>query len=89
MPNDFPEDDGKPWTDPESFTDALDLHMRWHKDGAKHLAKALAANESHVEAATIRTWRRSLKVPRTVSSLETLAHIEKRYRLSDYAPSKS
>lgn len=78
---DFPEDDGKPWTDPVSFTDALDLHMRRHKDSAKHLAKALAATGSHVDAATIRMWRRSLKVPRTVSSLETLAYIEKRYRL--------
>jgi hypothetical protein len=77
----FPEDDGKPWTDPASFTDALDLHMRRHKDSAKHLAKTLAATACHVEATTIRMWRRGLKVPRTVSSLETLAYIEKRYRL--------
>lgn len=55
--------------------------MRRHKDSAKHLAKALAATACDVEATTIRMWRRGLKVPRTVSSLQALAHVEKRYRL--------
>ncbi|MBB3810583.1 hypothetical protein FHS81_002685 [Pseudochelatococcus contaminans] len=78
----FPEDDGKPWTDPVSFADALDLHMRRHGDSSKHLAKALASVTSHVDATTIRMWRRGLKVPRAAHSLEVLDHIAKRYRLT-------
>ena len=40
----FPESDGRPWTDPPSFADALDLHMRRHGDTAMHLARVLEAS---------------------------------------------
>ncbi|RTM01792.1 hypothetical protein EJV44_01260 [Ancylobacter aquaticus] len=77
----FPESDGQSWTDPASFAEAFDLHMRRHGDSAQHLAKALSATAKHIDVQTIIVWRRGLKVPSTSRSLEGLELIEKRYRL--------
>jgi hypothetical protein len=77
----FPECDPAPWTDPSSFVEALDLHMRRHNDTAKHLARVLAKFGGHVDATTIRMWRRGVKVPSATRSLEALEHIARRYHL--------
>ncbi|QIB36394.1 hypothetical protein G3A50_20290 [Ancylobacter pratisalsi] len=77
----FPESDGRPWTDPPSFADALDLHMRRHGDTAKHLARVLEASATQVDATALNLWRRGVKVPRASRSLAALELIERRYRL--------
>ncbi|MCS0505144.1 hypothetical protein [Ancylobacter mangrovi] len=77
----FPESDGKPWDDPATFADALDLHMRRHGDSSKHLAHVLANGASQVDETTLNMWRRGVKVPRAARSLAALEFIERRYRL--------
>lgn len=68
----FPESDGRPWTVPPSFADALDLHMRRHGDRAKHLAHALEASAAQVDATALNMRRPGVKVPRASQSLAAL-----------------
>ena len=56
----FPESDGRPWTDPPSFADALDLHMRRHGDTAMHLARVLEASAAQVDVSALKMWRRGV-----------------------------
>lgn len=69
------------WVDPESFAEALDLHMQRHGDTAYHLQKALAAKGPTVNVTTLRMWRLGSKAPNDVPSLRALGRIETRYDL--------
>lgn len=69
------------WVDPESFAEALDLHMRRHGDTAYRLRKALCSKGATVNVTTLGTWRRGSKTPGDASSLRVLERIEARYDL--------
>ena len=69
------------WADPESFAEALDLHMQRHGDSAYHLQKALAAKGPIVNVTTLRMWRLGSKAPNDAPSLRALGRIEARYDL--------
>ena len=77
----FPAHMSDTWDEPESFGEALDLHMRRHQDTCWHLHRAVVRNGEKLDMRTITSWRREQKVPRTVESLEVLRRIEQRYRL--------
>lgn len=79
--SEFPEPVSLNWEDPASFHEALDLHMRRHKEGARRLRDAVAAPGDSFNWTTIRAWRRGEKQPQSVASLELLGRIELRYRL--------
>lgn len=69
------------WTDPDSFEDALKLHMKRHGDTCWHLHKAITLEGERFDRSTIKMWVRGTKVPRSLVSLTMLARIERRYRL--------
>lgn len=69
------------WVDPESFAEALDLHMRRHGDTGYRLRKALSLKGPTVNVTTLGTWRRGSKTPGDASSLRALEQIEARYDL--------
>jgi len=69
------------WVDPESFAEALDLHMRRHGDTGYRLGKALSSEGPTVNLTTLGTWRRGSKTPSDASSLRVLERIEARYDL--------
>ena len=77
----FPAPSSETWTEPETFAEALDLHMNRHGDSARHLAKVLTLTGGNLDQQTIRVWRRGLKLPHTAQSFAALAQIERRYRL--------
>jgi hypothetical protein len=78
---DFPEADSDTWDDPASFHEALALHMRRHRDTSLTLTRAILKPGETFERSTIVTWRRGLKAPRSLTSLDLLRRIEHRYRL--------
>ncbi|WP_431858700.1 hypothetical protein [Azospirillum sp.] len=69
------------WDDPDSFHEALDLHMRRHGEGSYSLWASIVRPGDTLNNSTIAAWRRGMKAPRTAESLEVLARIEERYRL--------
>lgn len=69
------------WDDPETFCEALGLHMRRHGDTSADLAKALATAGELIDRSAILAWRRGVKAPRSVVSLRILNQIEARYGL--------
>lgn len=77
----FPAPISEVCEEPESFSEALDLHMRRHQDTCWHLHRAVVRSGEKMDMRTITSWRRGQKVPRTVESLEVLRRIEQRYRL--------
>ncbi|MBX9793653.1 MAG: hypothetical protein K2Y02_05065 [Burkholderiaceae bacterium] len=64
-----------------SFSEALDLHMRRHRDGPRQLRNAIVAPGDSLDWTAIRSWRQGRKEPRSAASFELLARIEARYRL--------
>jgi hypothetical protein len=85
----FPEPVSGEWDDPPSFSEAIDLHIRRHRDSPKRLHRAITCEGDTFDWATIRSWRRGDKEPRSAASLEMLSRIEARYRLpSGYFRSK-
>ncbi len=77
----FPEPSSTIWGDRDLFHEALTLHMERHGDTAWHLHKAIIGPKDRFDRKTIAHWVAGTKVPRSVSSLEILGRIEKRYRL--------
>ncbi|MFG1359974.1 hypothetical protein [Xanthobacter pseudotagetidis] len=77
----FPSATSEHWIEPETFADALRLHMERHADSSCHLEKVFAASGHSVLMTTIRQWLRGLKVPRTASSLAALDLLDRRYCL--------
>ena len=69
------------WIDPPAFREALELHMRRHGDSYWHLHRAVVRDEEKFDHSTIRHWLQGSKAPRSVSSMEVLGRIERRYRL--------
>jgi hypothetical protein len=77
----FPEPLFKEWSNPSTFQEALDLHMRRHGDSYWHLHRAVVREDENLDRSTIRCWLQGFKAPRGVASMEVLARIERRYRL--------
>jgi hypothetical protein len=77
----FPEPTAGAWDDPETFHEALALHMRRHRDSCLHLCRAILRDGETLEKSTIVVWRSGRKAPRSVASLEFLQRIKWRYRL--------
>lgn len=67
--------------EPAGFHEALALQMRRHADTAHRLHKAIVAQGARSDRKTLSEWRRGLSEPQTGQSLDTLAAIERRYRL--------
>ncbi|WP_352631241.1 hypothetical protein [Mesorhizobium sp. M0496] len=68
--------------DHPSFQAALDFQMRRHGDSYWHLHRAVVRDDESLDRSTIRHWLQGSKSPRSVASMEVLARIERRYRLS-------
>lgn len=79
----FPEPLWTIWEEPESFTDALKLHMERHGDTCWHLYRAVSQVDESFDRRTLLTWLQGTKGPRSVSSFEILGRIERRYRLPE------
>ena len=71
------------WDEPETLSDALNLHMRRHGDTVRHLFLALESNGNANDQRTLMKWCTGQLVPRTVQSLAVLAKVERRYRLPE------
>jgi hypothetical protein len=69
------------WQDPAAFADALDLHMRRHRESAEHLWRAIVREGDTLDPGTIVAWRAGRKAPRLLASLRYLQRIEQRYGL--------
>ena len=69
------------WDDPDTFHEALDLHMRRHGEGSYPLRASIVRPGDTLHSSTIAAWRSGMKAPRSAESLEILARIEERYRL--------
>lgn len=69
------------WSDPETFAEALDLHMRRHGENSDELWRAIISDGDTLEPSTIRVWRRGVKSPRGARSFLYLERIEARYGL--------
>lgn len=73
---------GQPRTAEKSrFAAELDAQMRNFGDSAPSLVSALATDDDAVDPATLRSWRRGAKSPRSIESLAVLSRIEDRYAL--------
>lgn len=77
----FPDPLTSDWIDPDSFHEALSLHVNRHGDSICHLHKALSCQGVRVERSTLLQWAAGKKVPRSIRSIAILAKIEHRYRL--------
>ncbi|TPK05685.1 hypothetical protein FJ872_25695 [Mesorhizobium sp. B2-5-9] len=78
----FPEPLFEQQSDPQTFQAALDFQMRRHGDSYWHLHRAIVRDDESLDRSTIRHWLQGSKSPRGVASMEVLARIERRYRLS-------
>ena len=77
----FPVPISDTWEDPRTFHEALDLHIRRHRDSTRHLHRVIVALGEEFDVKTLGHWRRGAKSPGSVHSLKMLRHIERRYRL--------
>ncbi len=77
----FPEPKWTSWQDPETFPEALRLHMERHGDNCWYLYRAVVRPGELFDRKTLLTWIRGTRAPRSVESLEVLGRIERRYRL--------
>lgn len=78
----FPEPSSTVWADREAFHEALSMHIERHGETVWHLHKAIVGPKDRIDHRTIGTWAAGKKVPRSITSLEILGRIERRYRLS-------
>lgn len=69
------------WDEPDGFAEALDLHMRRHRETSYALWRAITDGGETFEASTLVSWRKGRKAPRSVDSLRRLVRIEQRYAL--------
>jgi hypothetical protein len=77
----FPEPLFTDWIEPSSFHEALALHMRRHGDSCWQLWRGIIQPGETLDRHTIQNWATGTRVPRTISSLQMLIRIERRYRL--------
>ena len=77
----FPAASSDVWDDPQTFHEALDLHIRRHGDSTRHLHRVIVALGEEFDVKTLGHWRKGAKSPGSVHSLKMLRHIERRYRL--------
>jgi hypothetical protein len=77
----FPEPLYANWEEPETFAEALGLHMKRHGDNLAVLHQAVVQPHEEMNLTTLASWRRGVKAPRSIESLEILRRIEHRYRL--------
>lgn len=77
----FPEPVETEWAESNEFGAALRLHARRHGESIYHLYNAVVRPEDGVNRSTLIGWGRGARMPRTVTSLEILGRIERRYRL--------
>lgn len=71
------------WEEPETLSEALNLHMHRHGDTVRHLFRALDSQGDASEQRTLMKWCTGKLVPRTMQSLAVLAKVERRYRLPE------
>jgi len=77
----FPEPSSTVWADCDSFHEALAMHIERHDETVWHLHKAIVRPKERLDRRTIAAWIAGTTIPRSVTSLEVLGRIEKRYRL--------
>lgn len=77
----FPEPLFESYEEPVSFQAALQFHIDRFGETYYHLHRAIFREGDALEAGTLLSWLKGTKVPRSVSSLEILNRIERRYRL--------
>ncbi len=68
--------------DPPTFAEALRVHMDRHGETAAMLWNAITRRGENLDPATIVSWRKGNKAPRTVASMTYLQRIEERYALT-------
>lgn len=69
------------WEEPETLSEALNLHMRRHGDTVRHLFLAVDRNGNANDQRTLMKWCTGQLLPRTVQSLAVMAKVQRRYRL--------
>ena len=79
----FPDPLWTEWEEPETFPEAFKLHIDRHGDSAWHLHRAVVKSNEPFDHKTFVTWIQGTKAPRSVSSIEILGRIERRYRLPE------
>lgn len=79
----FPEPLRTEWEEPETFPEALKLHIDRHGDSAWHLHRGVVRPDEAFDHKTFVTWIQGTNAPRSVSSFEILGRIERRYRLPE------
>jgi hypothetical protein len=77
----FPEAKTSTWTEVATFKEALALHMKRHGDSYWSLHRAVVMPTEKLDFKTIVSWMKGKKSPRSLSSLQILQRIERRYRL--------
>ena len=77
----LPEPRATIWADKDAFHEALVMHIERHGDTVWHLHKAVTGPKDRIDRKTIAHWAAGTKAPRSVTSLELLNRIEKRYQL--------
>ncbi len=77
----FPEPPFEAYDDPVSFQAALQFQIDRFGEIYYHLHRAVFREGDAIEAATLASWLKGTKVPRSVGNLEILGRIERRYRL--------
>jgi hypothetical protein len=79
----FPEAIETSWEEPADLSSALKLHARRHDETIYHLGRAVIRPEDGFNRSTLISWARGTKMARSVTSLEILRRIERRYRLPE------
>jgi hypothetical protein len=79
----FPEPLVAEWSDCDTFHEALTHQMARHGDSCWHLYRSILRPGDRFDRKTLQDWAAGRKVPNSVSSLEMLGRIERRYRLPD------
>lgn len=68
-------------SEPETFAEALDLHMRRHGETSEQLWRAVIRDGENFQPSTVAAWRRGVKSPQWARSFVHLERIEDRYGL--------
>ncbi|GAM04973.1 MULTISPECIES: hypothetical protein [Novosphingobium] len=77
------------WEEPDSFDEALRLHLKRFNETSLLLHRAIIRPDETFHTDTLKGWSRGKRLPRNVASLDVLARIEARYGLpSDYFKAK-
>ncbi|TYC91556.1 hypothetical protein FMM79_04600 [Novosphingobium sp. BW1] len=69
------------WEEPDSFDEALRLHMKRFDETSLLLHRAIIRPGETFHADTLKGWSLGKRLPRNVASLDVLARIEARYGL--------